>query len=123
MRHAFAAVILSSLLLVGCASATFNGSRTGNDSQLVMEYTVFNTTDSQTLNLEQGDQLAVAIVNEQGTLSLSIAMEGEDPLYEDLDAQSCTFELVIPKSGNYQVTVVGDKAKGSLSVVRVEPEE
>jgi hypothetical protein len=123
MRYAFASVILSALLLAGCASATFNGSRTGNDSQLVMEYTVFNTTDSQTLKLEQGDRLAVTIVDEQGTLSLSIAMEGEDPLYEDLDAQSRTFELVIPKSGNYQVTVTGEQAKGSLSVVRVEPEK
>ena len=120
MRYAFASVILSALLLAGCASATFNGSRTGDDSQLVMEYTVFNTTDSQTLKLEQGDRLAVAIVNEQGTLSLSIAKEGEDPLYED---QSHTFELVIPKSGNYQVTVTGEQAKGSLSVVRVEPEK
>lgn len=54
VRYRVLPVVLAAVLLAGCRSATFNGSRTGNDSQLIMEYTVFNTTDSQTLELERG---------------------------------------------------------------------
>lgn len=119
MRYTVVSVLLSALLLAGCTGATFNGSRTGNNSQLVMEYSVFNTTDSQALKLEQGDRLAVVIVHEHGTLSLSVAKEGEEPLYQNLDAKTCTFDLAIPESGTYWVTATGEQAKGSLSVVRV----
>ena len=113
-------VVLAAVLLAGCRSATFNGSRTGNDSQLIMEYAVFNTTDSQTLELERGDRLLVEIVQEKGTLSLSIEGEGEESLYADENAQSGSFELEIPEDGSYQVTVSGEKARGRLSVVRLE---
>lgn len=120
VRYRVLPVVLAAVLLAGYRSATFNGSRTGNDSQLIMEYTVFNTTDSQTLELERGDRLSVEIVQEKGTLSLSIEGEGGEPLYADEDAQSGSFELEIPEDGSYQVTVSGEQARGSLSVVRLE---
>ena len=41
-------VIVLITSLTAC-SPDFNGSRTGNDKQLIMEYTAFNTTDSQDL--------------------------------------------------------------------------
>ena len=120
VRYRILPAVLAAVLLAGCASATFNGSRTGNDSRLIMEYTVFNTTDSQTLELERGDRLSVEIVQEKGTLSLSIEGEGGEPLYADENAQSGRFELEIPEDGSYQVTVSGERASGSLSVVRLE---
>lgn len=46
-------LVLGSLLLAGCGMADFNGSRTGNESQFLMEYTIFNTTDSQLLELKK----------------------------------------------------------------------
>ena len=50
-------LVLGSLLLAGCGMADFNGSRTGNESQFLMEYTIFNTTDSQLLELKKGEQI------------------------------------------------------------------
>ena len=50
-------LLLGGCLLAGCSMADFNGSRTGNDSQFLMEYTIFNTTDSQLLELKKGDKI------------------------------------------------------------------
>ena len=44
-------------LLSGCGKSSFDGSRIGNDSQFVMKYKIFNTTDEQSLLLEAGDML------------------------------------------------------------------
>ena len=49
-------MILAAVSLTAC-SPDFNGSRTGNDSQLIMEYTAFNTTDSQDLTVKAGDSI------------------------------------------------------------------
>lgn len=70
-RGALAALTLT-LFLSGCSAPTFNGSRrTGNDSQFLMEYTVLNTTDGQTLSLEAGDALDVAVVSASGAVSVN----------------------------------------------------
>ena len=71
-RGALAALTLT-LFLSGCSAPTFNGSRTGNDSQFLMEYTVLNTTDGQTLSLEAGDALDVAVVSASGAVSVNAA--------------------------------------------------
>ena len=39
--------LLCILLLNGCIQPSFNGSRTGNQDQLIMEYSIMNTEDSQ----------------------------------------------------------------------------
>ena len=67
--------IFSVMLLIislSACSPDFNGSRTGNDNQLIMEYTAFNTTDSQDLVVEAGDTIHVGIVIEDGHLSYKI---------------------------------------------------
>ncbi|MCC0639044.1 hypothetical protein [Clostridioides sp. ES-S-0049-03] len=60
------------IFLASCRYSDFNGSRTGSDSELVMEYSMFNTTDSQLLNLEKDDVIHVEIVNDSGKLDIFI---------------------------------------------------
>lgn len=48
-------ILIIALLFSACEKSLFDGSRTGNDSQFVMEYKIFNTTDGQSLLLESGD--------------------------------------------------------------------
>ena len=116
-RGALAALALT-LFLSGCSAPTFNGSRTGNDIQLLMEYTVLNTTDGQTLSLEAGDTLDVAVVSTSGTVSVNIQKDGEPPLYAQEDVPTGQFSLEIPEDGEYSITVTGERARGSVSFVK-----
>ncbi|VYU44582.1 Uncharacterised protein [Eubacterium limosum] len=111
--------ILCSLILVlsltACVS-DFDGSRTGNDSEFVMDYKIFNTTDSQDLIVAEGDSIHANIVVDDGHLSFKIQKDNEDPVYESEKIFfSHEFDVEIEESGTYTVTVTGEKAKGSVS--------
>ena len=75
-----AALLIISLAACGSTPA-FNGSRTGNDEQFLLDYTMFNTTDSQELTAQAGDQIRADITVDGGELSVQIQKEGEEPLY------------------------------------------
>lgn len=72
-----AALLIISLAACGSTPA-FNGSRTGNDEQFLLDYTMFNTTDSQELTAQAGDQIRADITVDGGELSVQIQKEGED---------------------------------------------
>ena len=68
------------ILSLSACSLDFDGSRTGNDTQLIMEYTAFNTTDSQDLVVEAGDIIHAEIVVEDGHLSYKIQKDDDEPI-------------------------------------------
>lgn len=113
--------ILGTMLLsvsLSACSSDFNGSRTGNKSQLIMEYTVFNTTDSQDLSVEAGDIIHAEIVVEDGQLSYKIQKDDDEPIAESEGIFfSEEFDVEAEESGTYIVTVTGEKAKGSVKFV------
>lgn len=103
------------LLLTACGT-DFDGSRTGNNKELVMDYKVFNKTDSQDLMVEEGDTIHAEIIVESGSLSFKIQREDAIPVYEAADVSvSDEFDVDIEESGTYTVTVTGEKAEGSVS--------
>ena len=67
--------------LTAC-SPDFNGSRTGNNNQLIMEYTAFNTTETQDLVVKAGDTIHTEIVIEDGQLSYKIQKNDDEPIAE-----------------------------------------
>ena len=83
-----------------------------------MDYKVFNTTDSQVLKLEKGDQIYGKIEKKSGKLSVMIRKEGEDPIFESKDMPTGSFRLEIEEGGEYRITVKGKKARGSLSFTK-----
>lgn len=111
--------ILCSFLLILSLTACrtdFDGSRTGNDNEFVMNYTVLNKTDSQDLSVEEGDAIHAEIIVKGGSLSFKIQKDDEAPVYEGVDVSfSDEFDVDIEESGTYTVTVTGEKAKGSVS--------
>ena len=96
--------IFSAMLLIislSACSPDFNGSRTGNDNQLIMEYTAFNTTDSQDVHL-----------------SYKIQKNDDEPIAESESIFfSEEFDVEVKESGTYTVTVTGEKAKGNVKFV------
>ena len=113
--------IFSAMLLIislSACSSDFDGSRTGNDTQLIMEYTAFNTTDTQDFVVEAGDIIHVEIVIEDGLLSYKIQKDDDEPVAESESIfYSSEFDVEAEESGTYTVTVTGEKAKGSIKFV------
>lgn len=111
--------ILCSLLLVLSLTACgtdFSGSRTGNDNEFVMDYKVFNKTDSQDLIVEKGDTIHAKIIVEDGSLSYKIQKDDDKPILEsDGIFFSKEFDVDIKESGTYKISVTGENAKGSVS--------
>ena len=105
------------LSLTACGTK-FDGSRIGNDSEFIMEYSVLDTTDVQDLTVESGDTISAKIVVDKGSLSIKIQKDGEESIYESNGIfASNEFDVEINESGTYTVEVTGKKAKGSVSFV------
>lgn len=113
-------VLLIMLMLSACSKTTpkFNGSRTGNDSQLIMDYEVLNMTESQILELEKGDTVDFVIVSKRGKVDIILQKDGENPVYQGVDVPTSTFSVNISESGSYKVTVTGNNAKGNVSIIK-----
>ena len=106
------------LISLTACGTKFDGSRTGNDSEFIMEYSVLNTTDAQDLTIEAGDTISAKIVVDKGSLSIKIQKDGEKPIYESNGIfTSNEFDVEIDESGTYTVEVTGKKAKGSVSFI------
>ncbi len=119
---------MKKFLLIGCALALmvsltacgtkFDGSRTGNDSEFIMEYSVLDTTDRQDLIVESGDTISGKIIVNKGSLSIKIQKDEEEPIYENNEiSASNEFDVEIDESGAYTIEVTGKGAKGSVSFI------
>lgn len=111
-------ILCFGLLLTSCREASFDGSRTGNDSQFLMEYSVFNSSDAQELELEKEDVIDVEVVSDAGEVSITIQKEDEEPVYEGHDVPTGAFQVKVKDGGTYTVTVTGEHAEGSVSFVK-----
>ena len=112
----FSAMLL--IISLSACSSDFDGSRTGNDTQLIMEYTEFNTTDTQDLVVEAGDIIHAEIVVEDGHLSYKIQKDDEEPIAESEGIFfSVEYDFDVEESGTYTVTVTGENAKGRVKFV------
>ena len=104
------------MILTACREPEFDGSRTGNDSRLIMDYTLFNMTDSQDLVMKAGETIHAELVVKSGTLSVQIQTENGEVVYEDSDIKtSGSFNVAVKENGIYTVTVTGKMAEGSVS--------
>lgn len=112
---------LLAVALAGCFGTQFDGSRTGNDSRLLLDYKVLNTTTTQMLKLEKGDVILFDIVSEGGSLDIVLQKEGSPAAYECKDfSQDDKFEVGIPETGTYRCAVTGKHAKGSVHIEKQE---
>ena len=125
LKKAICAVLV--LLVLGIAAyffiarpnVKFDGDRVCSTDPVsfYLRFSVMNKADAQTLSLQEGDTLAVSWLIESGSVDVLIAMEGEPPLYQANGrgkGDEAAFDLTIPKTGDYAITVSGKNAKGWL---------
>ena len=117
-------IFLLIFFISGCAdknaNAVFNGSKTANDNQFIMEYEILNTTYTEKLELKKNEVIKVEIVNDSGNLNISVIGESGEKVYKGNDISSSSFSLTIPKDDTYEFSVEGKKAKGSVSFKKEE---
>lgn len=111
------------IALTGCNSEKFEGSKTGNQNEFIMEYSIFTGTEFSDLVLEAGEQLFVEVVASSGKVNIEIGQDGDEPIYAGKEVPSSTFGLTIQESGIYTLTITGEKAKGSFRIIKKVGEE
>ena len=111
-------------LLTGCRTGSvFDGSRVSDASGFRMEYSILNREESADLTLREGDCLRVSLSHTDGSVNVTVGMEGQEPIYRGNGHQNADFILEIAESGNYHISVSGHQAKGSISFTRIPGEK
>ena len=111
-------------LLTGCRTGSvFDGSRAADASGFRMEYSMLNQEESADLTLREGDCLRVSLSHTDGSVNVTVGMEGQEPIYRGNGHQNAVFILEIAESGNYHISVSGHQAKGSISFTRIPGEK
>ena len=107
-------------LLTGCGTGSvFDGSRVSDASGFRMEYSILNREESSGLNLTEGDRLQVSLSHTEGTVDVTVGMDGKEPIYRGNGQQNADFILEIAESGNYHISVSGHQAKGNIAFIRI----
>lgn len=94
----------------------FDGSRTGSETGLELEYDVFHGQDLQLLELKAGDVLEAAVDNTAGTVSFLLENPEGDTVWETEPLVQASLPVAIPDSGTYRLWVFGDAAWGRTSI-------
>ena len=107
-------------LLTGCRTGSvFDGSRVSDASGFRMEYSILNREESAGLNLTEGDRLQVSLSHTEGTVDVTVGMEGQAPIYRGNGQQNADFVLEIAETGSYHIFVSGHQAKWNISFTRI----
>ena len=115
----WAAAVMIACLLTGCVR--YDGSRIGNESQLSMEYRVFNGSDQQELSFKAGDIMQGSVERRKGSLRIRLCRQGEkEPVFEMENPASGSFSVEIEENGRYILYIEGKGAAGSFQFIKEE---
>ena len=107
-------------LLSGCGTGSvFDGSSVSDASGFLMDYRILNREESADLTLTEGDRLLVSLSHTEGTVDVTVGMEGQEPIYRGNGQQNAEFVLEIAETGNYHISVSGHQAKGNIAFIRI----
>ena len=114
------ALIVLTISFAGCKNSrsTFSGSKTGNDTQFLVDFEVLNTTVNNDMPLSNGDNIDTTIDIEKGKVDVLVKNENDTIIYQGNNVENGNFTLGITESGNYTFYITGHKAKGSVHFVK-----
>ncbi len=118
------AFVLLIISFAGCknSSATFSGSKTGDDTQFLVDFEVLNTTVNNEMPLSKGETINTTIDIEKGKVDVLVKNENDTVIYQGDDAGNGNFTLEITESGKYTFYITGYKAQGSVYFVKSSSE-
>lgn len=108
-------IILVIAFGIGCSKQVFNGNRTSNDKQFIMNYTILNREETQNLKLYEGTTVNVNIENKSGKLKVLVTDSRGEEIYRADNAATGKFSIQISKTDSYKFSVTGKKANGGVS--------
>lgn len=111
------------MALTGCHSgSTFDGNILRNEDCFQMEYTVLDQQESASIALGEGDTLCVSVSQERGVVDIVVGIDGKEPIYEGNGLTDMDFSLNISQFGDYQISVTGHEACGSVAFIKAAAE-
>lgn len=106
-----------SISIIACVERKFNGNRTSNKVQFIVDFSYLNDTKTHKMTLEKNDIIDVSFKKVSGRVDLIVEDVDGNEIYRGNDANSIEFQLTIPKSTTYKFSVIGRKAKGEVSFI------
>lgn len=112
------ALLMISVIATIClltVTMKFEGETIESETAYKVDYDHLNKTLTHYMTFEKGDKIIVEGINIAGDLTLSVDDMRGSNIYKNraVKREQLTFE--IPRSGKYVFSVVGSKAKGSVS--------
>ena len=113
-------LVIAAWFFIARPAVRFDGNRvTGTDpASFYLRFNVLNTEDTEILTLREGDALRVSWLIESGSVDILIGMKGEAPHYQAKgrgNGDAASFDLTVPQTGEYTITVTGRNARGWIS--------
>ena len=112
------------LLLAGLAAFLivsnrdgFTGVRVKNPDSYTLDIQRMNGTDRHTMELTAGDVLQVAFETKKGSLHMEITAPDGTVLYAGNGEETTGFEIGIPETGAYSITVKARRAEGDIRIL------
>lgn len=111
-----------SLTLNACV-VEFDGSRTGNDNQFILDVKVFNREESHELYLNSEDMIEVKSQITKGEMQVRIVHEEtNESIYEGNLIGDFKFIVTVHTEGTYIISVNGKNAAGHLEFGKINKE-
>ena len=78
-----------------------------------------NQMDCHVLTLRENEVLSVEYSIDRGNVDLVIGLEKEKPIYKGNDIEDGKFEVIVPRDGEYRITVKAKHAIGSIAIKKI----
>ena len=94
------------------------------DTRISSKHKLLDGREQYTIHVSDGEELAVrvSILNQNGSLSLTIGKRDHTPVYTGNDMESRTFTVYLRESGDYSVIIDANNHEGSYSLDWSDPD-
>ena len=128
LKHKLIALIMCVLVLAlsGCGRGNGNYNQvtavdrvsSQTSTSISSEHKLLDGREQYTIHVSDGEELAVliSILNQNGSLSLTIGKSGSTPVYTGNDIESSSFTVYLRESGDYSVVIDANNHEGSYSL-------